>query len=192
MCGRYQLIQTQDPRLQKIWGKVGAEAFRPGEVFPSTRAPVLIAQGEKIQAVMRLWGIPGGQKGFVINARAETVLERPMFREGIHRRRCAVPTTGFYEWDSRRHKHLFRPKGGTALYLAGLCAEAEGEERFVILTTAPNDSVRDIHDRMPLVLREEEIRPRLTDSAAAMELLRRRPPLLERTDTEEGGQLSLW
>lgn len=76
---------------------------------------------------------------------------------------------------------------GQPIYLAGIYDNINGVNCFIILTTAPNDSVAPIHDRMPLLLSHEQVRPWLVDAGAALELLCSRPPLLQRTSCD--GQL---
>jgi putative SOS response-associated peptidase YedK len=122
----------------------------------------------------------------IINARAETVTEKPMFRRSVAFQRCVIPATGFYEWDSAKHKYFFQMPG-QPIYLAGIYDTINGVNCFIILTTAPNDSVAPIHDRMPLLLSHEQVRPWLVDAGAALELLCSRPPLLLRTSCD--GQL---
>ena len=107
-----------------------------------------------------------------------------MFRDSVLARRCVVPTTGFYEWDAARHKYLFQLPGSALLYLAGLYDYVDSQGRYVILTTAPNASMAPIHDRMPLVLQREQIRPWLADTEAALALLDTAPPLLDRVSAD--------
>lgn len=193
MCGRYQFTETNNADLRRILGDIRrrcgdrAQAFQFGDRAPSMAAPVLIAGGGRIVGDLQTWGIPGWRGGLMINARAETVCEKPMFRRSIAAQRCVIPATSFYEWDAARHKYQFELPG-EPLYLAGIYDNVDGANRFVILTTAPNASMRDIHDRMPLILRREQIRPWLTDPEAALQLLTSTPPLLERRRTD--GQLS--
>lgn len=188
MCGRYQFTAApgEETRrilrgLQRRWGE---EALPAGDVVPSRPAPVLVLREGKIVADLFTWGLPGTRGGLVINARAETAAQRPMFRDSVLARRCVVPTTGFYEWDAARHKYLFRLPGSALLYLAGLYDYVDGRDRYVILTTAPNASMASVHDRMPLVLQPEQIRPWLADTKAALALLDAVPPLLERTSAD--------
>ena len=112
--------------------------------------------------------------------------EKPMFRRSIAFQRCVIPATGFYEWDAAKHKYFFQMPG-QPIYLAGIYDNISGVNCFIILTTAPNDSVAPIHDRMPLLLSHEQVRPWLVDAGAALELLCSRPPLLQRTSCD--GQL---
>lgn len=197
MCGRYQFSSGKYRELQQILQNarhhsgLGAEQTNfplSGDVAPAGQAPVLVAGNGKVAAVFQQWGIPGRQGRLIINARAETVCDKPLFRRSMAGRRCVIPATGYYEWDSARHKYFFQ-RPGTPLYLAGIYDNVDGQDRFVVLTTAPNASVRDIHDRMPLILSHDQVRPWLTDSLAALELLTVEPSALERES--EDGQMSL-
>ena len=148
---------------------------------------MLVSRGKKIVGEFQQWGLPGFRgRQQIINARAETVTEKPMFRRSIAFQRCVIPATGFYEWDAAKHKYFFQMPG-QPLYLAGIYDNISGVNCFIILTTAPNDSVAPIHDRMPLLLSHEQVRPWLVDAGAALELLCSRPPLLQRTSCD--GQL---
>ena len=158
-----------------------------GDIAPTDEAPVLVASGSKVVAEFQRWGIPGWRGGLMINARAETVCEKPMFRRSIAAQRCVVPATGYYEWDKEKHKYFFQIPG-KPLYLAGIFDNVEGVNCFVVLTTKPNTTVHDIHDRMPLLLSSEQIRPWLTSAQDALQLLTIVPPALVKTC--EDGQLT--
>lgn len=189
MCGRYQFAEPENARLRRVVRALSdkGEAFNQGDIFPSGKAPVLVAAEGRVYAKIMTWGMPGVQR-LIFNARAETAMRRPMFRGCFINRRCVAPSTGFYEWDGSKRQYLFRMQKGDAVYLAGLYDRYDSEDCFVVLTTAPNASVDGIHDRMPLVLKEQDIRPWLTDEQEARRLLEGRPPLLERAVTD--GQLS--
>ena len=148
---------------------------------------MLISSGNKIVSEFQRWGIPGWRGGLMINARAETVCVKPMFRRSMAAQRCVIPASGYYEWDSGRHKYFFQLPG-KPIYLAGVYDNCEGNNCFVILTTAPNEVVKDIHDRMPLILNHDQVRPWLTDAQSALSLLTIVPPALQRSS--EDGQLS--
>ena len=137
-----------------------------GDICPSQVAPVLVSRGEKIVGEFQQWGLPGFRgRQQIINARAETVTEKPMFRRSVAFQRCVIPATGFYEWDSAKHKYFFQMPG-QPIYLAGIYDNINGVNCFIILTTEPNDSVAPIHDRMPLLLSHEQVRPWLVDTRA--------------------------
>lgn len=196
MCGRYQFSTGEYKDFQQIVrdaqrrssGQHNELNFpMAGDIAPTDEAPVLVASGSKVVAEFQRWGIPGWRGGLMINARAETVCEKPMFRRSIAAQRCVVPATGYYEWDKEKHKYFFQIPG-KPLYLAGIFDNVEGVNCFVVLTTKPNTTVHDIHDRMPLLLSSEQIRPWLTSAQDALQLLTIVPPALVKTC--EDGQLT--
>ena len=121
--------------------------------------PVLIERGGDIVPRLLAWGFPNFRdKRVIINARAETAREKKMFSASLENRRCVIPSTGFYEWDASKKKYLFNNPGTGMVYMAGLYDRFEGKDRFVILTTAANSSMLEIHDRMPVVIPKDLIR----------------------------------
>ena len=201
MCGRYTFYTDQELRevdeiIQKISDDIQREKMKTGEIFPTNLVPILLPSEHQPsrdnQARLLTWGFPNfAGKGVVINARSETAREKTMFRSSLARRRCVIPSTGFFEWNKDKRKYLFRLPEDGMLYMAGVYNSFEGEERFVILTTAANDSISDVHDRMPVVLSWQEIQPWLYDSQAVEEILVTPRPNLSRLDTEPM-QLSLF
>lgn len=123
------------------------------------------------------------------NARAESVMERSAFHNGIRYHRLLIPASGFYEWNAQKECSTFTRGDGQALYMAGFCDWFEGERRFVILTTAANDSMLKVHDRMPLILEQEQI-PDWFDDTRLETILRQTPVMLHRETEYE--QLSLF
>lgn len=195
MCGRYNFTVEQSEEvieiLEKLNAKFQGKEFKTGEIYPTNLAPVLIEEREEVAPTLSTWGFPKyNEKGVIINARAESAFEKKTFRDSLLNRRCIIPSTGFYEWDSNKRKFLFRLEGTNALYMAGLYMYYRDEMRYVILTTDANDSMKDIHDRMPLVIPKNEIKTWIMDDSAANELLHRVPPMLIREATD--GQLSLF
>lgn len=195
MCGRYLFSTQEYKEFQQIVrdaqrrsnGQHNELNFPAGDIAPTNEAPVLIASGYKVVAEFQRWGIPGWRGGLMINARSETVCEKPMFRKSMVAQRCAIPASGYYEWDAGKHKYFFQIPG-KPIYLAGIYDNIEGVNCFVILTTSPNETVKDIHDRMPLILNHDQVRPWLTDAQSALGLLTIVPPALQRSS--EDGQLS--
>lgn len=156
MCGRYILFS--EPELREIreiieeMQRKNNGTVKTGEIFPTDKVPILIPIQGTIQPEIFGWGFPSFRgKGVIINARAETVHEKPMFRNCLATCRCVIPSTGFFEWShgGKRVKYRFNLPKTNALYMAGLYNEFQGERRFVILTTAANSSMAEVHDRMP-------------------------------------------
>ena len=131
--------------------------------------------------VPAVFGFPGFQgKRLLLNARSETASEKKTLAESLRSRRVVLPASGFYEWDREKVKYYFSVEARPVIYLGGLYQWAEGLCRFVILTRAANESMAETHDRMPVILRAEEVRPYLRDRDAAMALLAAAPPELKR------------
>lgn len=175
MCCAYYLGQ----RLAE------ALSFRKAEIRPSDSAPVFrMGEHGREQAVMR-FGFPTKDGSLLLNARCETILEKALFREHLFHRRILIPATGFHEWDPYRRRHTFCSLDGSSLYLAGI----HDGEHFVIITTEANESLRAVHDRMPLILDRSLFAPWLQDRQSISAILRFRPALLEKSAAPE--QMSL-
>jgi putative SOS response-associated peptidase YedK len=204
MCGRYNFTVEENDEIKEILEKLNAKfqkddigtgeeyldrlsaglqrkEIRTGEIFPTNQAPILIEEMREASPALSAWGFPKfDQKGVIINARAETAFEKKTFRDSLLNRRCIIPSTGFYEWNSNKQKFLFREEGTSTLYMAGMYAYFQEEMRFVILTTDANASMIEVHNRMPLVIPKKDINVWLFDPEATNELLHRVPPLLRK------------
>ena len=132
------------------------------------------------------WGFPQYQKkGLLINARAETVLERKMFRDSALHRRCIIPAKHFYEWDADKNKVTFLMEDQSAIFMAGFYNRFQDEDRFIILTTQANESVSPVHHRMPLILDRNELENWVYDDTFLEFALHKTPPQLERRQEYE-------
>jgi putative SOS response-associated peptidase YedK len=185
MCGRYNFTVEQSDEILEILEKLNAKfqgkEARTGEVFPTNLAPILIEEKMEVSPTLSNWGFPKFDgKGVIINARSETAFEKKTFRDSLLNRRCIIPSTGFYEWNSDKQKILFRLEGTNALYMAGLYARYGDEMRYVILTTEANESIQDVHTRMPLIIPKQDIKTWIMDYSATNDLLKRVPPKLVR------------
>ena len=136
------------------------------------------------------WGITSRDKKLIINARAESATEKTMFSESIKNRRCILPAAGFYEWDAGKTKFVFKRTDEKPIYFAGFYDLSENRDSFVILTTAANASMKPVHDRMPVMIDKENVRDYLNDTLAAMEMINKPMPELDRSSDYE--QLSLF
>ncbi len=197
MCGRYYISSDTADELEKLTGLVNSvlalKQIHRTDIHPSDNAPVLLAAQGKLDCAWLKWGFPlssDRKKELVFNARCESVLEKPLFREGIRHRRIAVPAEGFYEWNRDKVKYTFREKQRKLLFLAGCCRQYGDGEHFVILTTGANASMLPVHDRMPLILEKNQVTDWILESDRTESLLRQLPPLLERNTEYE--QLSFF
>lgn len=165
MCGRYVVDidkKTLDEILKEVQSHTVSEAVlmtvkMEGEIFPADTVPVRTASGYQI---MR-WGFQTNKRD-VINARSETALEKPMFRQSMIERRCLVIASGYYEWKhepgGRKTKYEFFLPDASLLYLAGCYRIERGPSdcSFVILTREATPEFSSIHDRMPVVFTGEQ------------------------------------
>lgn len=197
MCGRYNFTAGESADLLAIIRSiedkdVGME-WHTGEIYPTNTAPVLLWEQGHAEPELLGWGFPGFKSGArtIINARSETAAERPMFRKSLEGRRCVIPSSGFFEWEKpSKQKYLFRLPGEAVLYMAGLWNEFAGERRFCILTTAANESIVNVHHRMPAVLHKEQLDAWMGDGNEAEVILRTTPPMLVREAVS--AQTRLW
>ena len=182
MCGRFSLTATPE-EVQELFGLEEIEDFPPRYNIAPTQ-PILIIAGDRSRAagdnrtdrraLLARWGfLPGWVKDpaefpLLINARSETAAEKASFRAAMRHRRVLVAASGFYEWhrppkDSKQKSvaYWIRPKDGGIVAFAGLMEtymSADGAEidTAAILTTAANQAIAPIHDRMPVVIRPED------------------------------------
>ena len=163
------------------------QAFWPaGDICPTDRAPVLTAAAAEMELHFLRWGYPGFQKGqTLINARTESVLNKRIFRNGVQHHRAAIPCTWFYEWNKDKEKIEFYRQDSPVIYLAGFFDHFADEGRYIILTTAANASMVHTHDRMPLILEEDEVRDWVLNDRKTEELLGKVPVLLQKRSEYE-------
>lgn len=167
------------------------------DIYPS-QASVTIHSAESnsshktdiLGASEMLWGFENPyRKGLIINARSETAREKNLFAESIARRRCVIPASGFYEWDRYKARYRCTLPGNQLIFLAGFYREEYGANRYTILTTAANDSMIRVHDRMPVMIGRNEIRPWIYDDAKLPEFLGRKQP--ELICEQDSGQIRM-
>ncbi len=182
MCCRYYTDDTTEQEVRKLT-KDPDLRIAGGDIHPSDPATVLIGSGNGLAGENMLWGFTGQEgQGLLINARAETVSKRRVFQDSVMSRRCAIPAKGFYEWSPVKEKYQFEDPGRT-LYMAG-CFDTQGH--FVIITTAANESVLPVHERMPLLLPEEDVQLWIQKSEYMTAFLQKIPRSLRRwTDYQQ-------
>lgn len=194
MCGRL-VIDLSPEMITEIYGiikKIDRELNPRYNVVPSQTIPIVRedVEGNRELTFVR-WGlIPSWAKDIsignsLINARSETAAEKPSFRSAFKRRRCVIPSGGFYEWQrqdgKRKQPWYFRMADGSPVSIAGLWEHWQGSDGQIIescsiLTTSANELMAPIHDRMPVILSHEDhatwLNPKLTDGAPLKALCR--------------------
>ena len=198
MCGRYYVDDETAREIEKLIRQVNEKMnkaenihLQAGDIHPSEVAPVIAADHNDLCCKWQRWGFPGFHgKQLIFNARSESALEKKMFKESAEHRRVVVPATWFYEWNKNKEKNIFYREKQPVLYMAGLYNRYQDEDRFVILTTTANESMKPVHDRMPLLLERDEIEKWLFEDSQTESLLHKTPALLERRADFE--QMSLF
>ena len=201
MCGRYWIDDGRDcvelgEIIEQVNRRPSAGTVKTsGEIFPTDVAPVIASSKRLVPEAFAMgWGYGLGDGRRIINARSETAGELPLFRDGIFRRRCAVPANRYFEWErsgGKRTKYAIRPEGGGLFYLAGLYRIADGRPEFVILTREPAQSIAFIHDRMPVILPRELVADWTNPRYDAGELLRHAVLAVTHERAQAGGQLEM-
>jgi len=197
MCGRFTLCQSAET-LAEIFQLDQVPVLEPQyNIAPTTQvATVLVNQDRKRQLRLLHWGlIPAWAKDpkigtKMINARAETVTEKPAFRSAFKHRRCLVLADGFYEWhlsQGRKQPYHIRMRNEQPFGFAGLWEHWQGPDgnqidSCTLLTTDPSELVRPIHNRMPLILHPQDYDLWLDPEAHTLELLQ---PLFHPYPSEE-------
>lgn len=177
MCGRYSFILQDELIWQRFGVRVQTAVYKaryncaPGQDLP------VISNEDPSELSFFKWGlIPSwasdpavGNK--MCNAKSETILEKPSFRDPFKSKRCLVPADSFYEWrkDGNKTPYRFILKDGSAFAFAGLWDEWKGPggipvRTFTILTTEPNAIAGTIHNRMPVILQRKDEKTWLTST----------------------------
>ncbi len=170
MCGRFTLTQPAAV-IAALPGLILDQMWTPRyNIAPGQRVPIMRLSDNRAELVPALWGLAtkaaNGESRLLINARAQTVHQKPTFAPLFATRRCIVPADGFYEWPANG------PKGGNPTFFrfqntdfcgfAGIWADCSTtpnapEVRFVILTTDAQPPVQAIHHRMPVILKRDQV-----------------------------------
>jgi putative SOS response-associated peptidase YedK len=170
MCGRYVLSSTASSISKEFGLEQTLFSIQPSyNIAPSQ--PVIVIANEGVKKVIQCrWGlIPSWAKDpsighKMINARSETVAEKPSFREAFKKHRCLIPSDGFFEWRKEKggkvplfiHLKNGKPFGFAGLYSVWTSPEGDQLSTCTILTTTANKLLEPIHDRMPVIIPKEK------------------------------------
>ncbi|MBM4762014.1 SOS response-associated peptidase [Bacillus sp. B15-48] len=194
MCGRFTLTAT----TEQLMGRFEIESFlleadyAPNyNVAPSQSVPAVINNGNINKMGFLKWGlIPPWAKetkiGYkMINARAETLIEKPSFRHAYRKKRCLIPADSFYEWKRNENQTKtpmrIKLKSDELFAMAGLWEQwqsPDGESIFscTVITTTANELIKDVHHRMPVILNREDekvwLNPSITEPNRLQSLLK--------------------
>ena len=200
MCYRFYIDLFFKKRVKKeITDKgilVPAEGLaalsEPRDVFPSENALVISASGRQgvLNAESMGWGFSNPvSKGLLANARSESITEKPTFRDSALTRRCAIPASGFYEWDEHKARYKFFRTDDELLWLAGIYRIEDGIKKFTVLTREAAGPMIPVHPRMPVTLSGFEVGTWIRDTGFMDDLFRREPRYLMRE--QDAGQISM-
>ena len=182
MCGRFFIDDGSTYADAALI--LEAMKLNPGssyDIYPSSEYAVLTSENSGIYKIKK-WGFrTSGGSGLIINARAESAAQKPLFRNCLKSSRCIIKMSGFYEWDKYKNKYLFTSENHELINAAGLYNKFGDGEYFTIITAAANSSVAGIHERMPLILSRDESEIWLNDSRYAEKLLGTVPGSLLKT-----------
>lgn len=156
MCARYSLglSETSRPKVSL------PERLRRANIAPSLEIAAVHSGHSLLEGAT--WGMkPAWSKSLLINARSETVAEKPFYRGLLKSQRCLIPATGFFEWreeNGRKQPYRFRLKSQAPFWMAGLWRmdDQKSAPGVVILTTSPNELMFSYHNRMPVLIADDD------------------------------------
>lgn len=196
MCGRFTLTASLEEVMERfdIQEEFSEDSFRPSyNIAPTDHVLAVVNDGQHNRLGQLKWGlVPSWSKdeksgSRMINARSESVAEKTSFKQAFQKRRCLVVADSFYEWkktDDGKIPYRIKLNSGGLFAMAGIwerwnSPDGEALSTCSILTTDANDTMADIHDRMPVILEPEAeqiwMNPVIEDTAALQDLLKPYP-----------------
>ncbi|MGE0000533.1 MAG: SOS response-associated peptidase [Fimbriimonadaceae bacterium] len=162
MCGRYAFFQEHE-ELERLLGRLDPLELEPRYNLSPTQLGLVAMQNGERRLELMPWGLLPAwatKGGPMINARWESAAEKPYFRSAWKSRRCAVPASGWFEWKEEggaKQPYFARQKDGTAMLFAGLWEDGKEWTGYAILTKDAEPGLREVHDRMPVILGPREV-----------------------------------
>lgn len=203
MCGRFFIPDDGPDELMALLNRAELRQrmhqpgfhLKRGEICPGDLAAVLAPNRRRETTLFIMkWGFRL-DKRLVFNARSETAATKPLFRQSLQERRCLIPAASFFEWDHRLKKPAkfrFWPEGRPMMYLAGLYRfEPEAPlPAFTVLTRPAEGAISELHDRMPVILREEQLDLWLNGGIDPQFIFDETPPILACQPAEKADSAS--
>jgi len=160
MCGRFYLDANKANIAKQFAVKESAISNTSFNITPSQDCAIIRLHNNNKELVRLNWGlVPSWAKSDVkikpINAKAETIIEKPYFRSAFKKQRCIIPASGFYEWKGskgNKQPYCIYPLNDSCFGFAGLWEKRDRLETFTIITTEANELMREVHHRMPVIL----------------------------------------
>jgi putative SOS response-associated peptidase YedK len=176
MCGRFTLKRPERVRFDRLDSSVFDGLVPRYNIAPSQDILTVAQRGSDREAAFLQWGlIPYWSKDpkAIINARVETIEDKPSFKESFERRRCLIPADGFYEWErvgKISQPYYFQMKDEAPFAFAGIWDRWGDRNGCAIITTTANELLAEIHNRMPVILPSESFDLWLSDASRAADL----------------------
>ena len=178
MCGRYTLTKSiKDIKAHFKPFRISLIHFPSFNIAPSQLSAIITHSTNKLNLVRMKWGlIPSWSKdgsigNKLINARSETLNEKPSFRESFKKQRCLIPADGFIEWKEKK-PHFIRMRNQALFAFAGLWSTWDSGDKplntFTIITTEANKTLSPLHSRMPVILHPDSYETWLTADAKSL------------------------
>ena len=164
MCGRFY-VDEENERLNSIYKKTKEkfpdETINTGEIYPSSMVPVV---NNDLSIIPQKWGIKDKIKEGVntINSRSESINSK-IYIPYFENNRIVIPCSGYYEWDKNKNKYYFVMNDSPVLFLCGISTGKTKEDMFSILTMDAYQNFQIIHNRMPIIVKENEVKAYLND-----------------------------
>ena len=157
MCGRFSLSSNLEELQNEFSNEISGNFPAKYNISPG-QSPVVISLKKNNFYLNKIhWGFKVPKLGkLVINARSETIIEKPLFKNLLLQNRCLIPANSWFEWDNEKKPYLIKHKKNDIIAFAGLQRLEENKERsFVIITAEAGKNLKTIHKRTPLVVNKE-------------------------------------
>ena len=157
MCGRFTVTATPHELINRFGVVVNSNLAPRWNVAPSQSSPIITSQGMTNDLEMAGFGLEGviAHKS-LINARSETITQKPTFASAFHNHRCLVIASGWYEWQEKKKPYHIQLNDGRVMAFAGLYFNKGKSKNFVIVTSEATGNLATIHHRTPLVLASQD------------------------------------